>query len=282
VNETLIGLCGKLGSFKKQCEEYVSTYFDLAYEFLIQSLDPKWICVEMDICPNLETDLSGVSVPAIKLPLREPLLNNSETLNDIENDSDSCQDCKTFTVDVIAILQKMGKGALKDKLMSLCKSQMSSFLCKRVISNANANMIYNYLTTQMTPDSFCNFAAMCSNNGFQMVNNVNGIPCILCQMIAKNVRHFLDSNSTRTEIHDKLQWLCSKLSPIKDKCLSFLKNDFDIVYNYIIIALDPGIVCFLTGFCVEGSYCNSADTGTAFSEKVEVVFEELFISDANL
>lgn len=58
VHQLLLTICTQI-RWWKECTNYVNTYFDEIYAFLTDELNPKLICVAMDLCPGKKPFIAG-------------------------------------------------------------------------------------------------------------------------------------------------------------------------------------------------------------------------------
>ncbi|PIK44812.1 hypothetical protein BSL78_18317 [Apostichopus japonicus] len=125
-------LCNNLGpSIGPQCQQYVSEYGPLVFNFLLQYLDPTAICGDIGFCPAM-----------------------SEPTKLFQLNADQCTDCKNFFQDVSTILNNPStQQMIIEDIENLCNSLGPSLgpQCQQYVSEYGS-LVINFLLQYLNAD----------------------------------------------------------------------------------------------------------------------------------
>ncbi|XP_071829151.1 uncharacterized protein [Apostichopus japonicus] len=225
-------LCNNLGpSIGPQCQQYVSEYGPLVFNFLLQYLDPTAICGDIGFCPAM-----------------------SEPTKLFQLNADQCTDCKNFFQDVSTILNNPStQQMIIEDIENLCNSLGPSLgpQCQQYVSEYGS-LVINFLLQYLDPNAICGDIGFCSSTprSFEKLVKVNADQCTDCKNFFQDVVTILNNPSTQQQILQELETLCNDLGPsIGPQCQQYVSEYGPLVINFLLQYLDPASVCSQIGFC---------------------------------
>nr|CAD7594837.1 unnamed protein product [Timema genevievae] len=85
--EVLEGLCKQTRSFKSECLSLVDQYYQLAYDYLVNNLDPVEVCDLVELCKNTTVDRSQVPIwPLLPMKTIESMESSPHKIDNVGDD----------------------------------------------------------------------------------------------------------------------------------------------------------------------------------------------------
>lgn len=247
-------LCGRLGTLKTTCIEYVEQEGAEIIELLIKSVDPALVCHAMGLC--LKVQVEENTQKFYDLDVRNPL---------------NCTLCKVVFNQVKKMLadQKSQARILTYIDINLCqKIGKSREMCKTLI-DAYGPLFLDIISRDVHPDQLCVMIGMCSSQSeiIPQEDNVQNTPyCVMCEFLITVLEKYITQNSTIPEIEAWMSYVCQHVMPvsIRGECSNFVTTYGEIILNLLTSQVPPQKVCSFM------KLCTSSQNGQFFSQETDL------------
>ncbi|KAK5649661.1 hypothetical protein RI129_000690 [Pyrocoelia pectoralis] len=236
----------------KECCKIADEFAPELIDALASQMNPQVVCSVAGLCNNEHVqDLIAVeSRTYVTISKRRKPLN-------------TCEGCYK----VVEVLDTNFRQASRDQILQgalqICGRLGSlSDACSNVILN-HFNEIYNHISTNLNPESFCLMSGECkarfhnhanveiiplANTGVIHISD-DELPCELCKQLVTHLKDVLVANTTENEFHMVLEGICKQTGSFKQECLSLVDQYFAEIYNFITNELNPSVVCSVVRIC---------------------------------
>ncbi|GFR60011.1 proactivator polypeptide, partial [Elysia marginata] len=229
--------CDKLGSASKACHDAAMSKYKEFYRRFV-GVNPSSVCKVQKQCVSKKGRLS-------------PLKTKSEM----------CETCKTVVADIRSMDRDANvQAAIRGLVNETCK-YLGEFekLCERM-TDEGLEYVFEIIATEMEPEVVCQELQLCSGNGIKTeekpvpkeIVSPDGVKCVLCEFMMKEVDKMLLSNATEEAILNILDQVCTRLPPtIADQCEALLNQYKPEILKLLSKELDPENVCTFLGVCTK-------------------------------
>eukprot|EP00731_Ephydatia_muelleri_P017723 Em0010g821a len=125
-------------------------------------------------------------------------------------------------------------------------------LCTNFVSN-NFDAMWNYLQNGSDPYKICFEMGICTNETHK-APQVEGLLCIVCELVMKDLESMLVTNATAGEIEAALEKVCSLLPlTLESECKSFVTTYGPQIIKLVLNGTTPTLVCTILGLCFESN-----------------------------
>lgn len=251
-------ICPLTLSFRKQCEDLVKTYLQVALGLVVSTLDPATVCKTIGMCKKsedeIELDLFLIDLSSI----------DWETL--IGNQGDTkCDTCKT----AVQFVQNFVKS---DTVKSSIAMIIGKFVCVRLgpfrvpcekFVGTELRTILDLAARLLDPSKVCRIIRLCKNSDVVVSEEKEDsvpvledsealgiVECTACETVIGVVRAAIDTNKTEGEILKAMHGLCTRMPSVSAVvCHRFVNNYGPRLIDYIRRQLQPHDICVKLGLC---------------------------------
>ncbi|XP_077529784.1 prosaposin [Haemaphysalis longicornis] len=243
------------------CKEMVDNFIPDLIDILVSRLDPDQVCTIAGLCnPDFVTRKlqnvlqhrlfiasiqSRVFLPPMEESASTPLAEKSAT----------CTECKTAMKYAREMFQKLPLAGVQAVVLKVCEEKFGSNSpeCSALV-NVVLPPVFKYLQSMET-EEFCAYVNQCKSVAppklsIQPIVNVkDNLTCDFCKQMVEHLRQLMAANTTEEEFKQALLNFCEELGPAAEECQGLVQQYFDMVYAYLLEALDPDVFCSTLGLC---------------------------------
>jgi len=262
--QVLTSLCQLSGSFAKECLSLTNQYYDIAYSFLLNELDPKAACTILTLCESSKKTQVNLleTISASKIEPASPVMNAVELVPAKVSKTPGCILCEFVLNTIVSDLQNVTiEAAVKQALESVCKKLPSSVeeQCTTLIETYGDAILY-LLVQEIDPSTVCNSVKLCSasNNElvylpakpFTSVQPQSPNTCALCEFVMTELYDKVKDKTTEEEIKEELEAVCGYLpKSVRKDCGRLVDAYTEEIVEMILASLTPDEVCAALQLC---------------------------------
>lgn len=237
-------------------------------DMLVSRLDPDQVCTIAGLCNpdfmtrKLQTVLQHkIFMASIQSRIFLPF-SEASTPETRAKKGATCTECKTAIKYSRELFQKLPLARVKSAVLKVCQERLGTANpeCFTLV-DVVLPPVFKYLQS-MDPEEFCAYLNRCKALGspklsIQPITILkDNLTCDFCKQIVEHVRQIMAANTTEEEFKQGLLNFCEELSSAAEECQSLVQEYFDMVYAYILEALDPDGFCTTIGLCSSNSTTN--------------------------
>jgi len=262
--QVLTSLCQLSGSFAKECLSLTEQYYDVAYNFLLNELDPKQACTLLTLCEDSKTIQVNKleTIAATKIEPASPVVKPVELVPAKVSKTPGCILCEFVLNTVVSDLQNVTiEAAVKQALESVCKKLPSSVeeQCTTLVETYGDAVLY-LLVQEIDPATVCTSIKLClaSNNEpvyiptkpFTSVEPQNPNTCALCEFVLTELYEKVKDKTTEEEIKMELEAVCSYMpKSVRKDCTRLVDAYTEELVEMILASLTPDEICAALHLC---------------------------------
>ncbi|XP_055857020.1 uncharacterized protein LOC129919934 [Episyrphus balteatus] len=221
IEKELYKACGKLKKLADKCHKYIDEYGDKIAGLILLEMTPKQICRELGYCSwkNIDADIS---------------METKQTPKENKVDPPPCVLCQLIIKKLETQLNdKKTEEEIKHEVENICKLIPKNMAgrCNQFIEKYGDLIIAMVQT--VPPKEICKNLGLCPVKTSEKITTVDPPPCVLCQLIIKQLENQLVDKKTAEEIKHEVENIC-KIMP---ESISAPCNQFIEKYGNLIIAL---------------------------------------------
>ncbi|XP_076250352.1 prosaposin [Rhynchophorus ferrugineus] len=238
-----------------ECDKIADNYIPDLIETLASEMNPAAVCSVAGLCNN----------PRVHQLLTEAG-EDLQGLTVSENTRNRCENCNTVMDIVVKKFNDLTQIEFMNDLLEFCgKFSSYSDACTNIVIKHFPD-IYSFLKAKLNSNDVCLLSGECYTNfhkheveitpmskiGYVHPEGKDDLPCDLCKQLVTHLREVLIANTTEMEFKQVLEGLCKQTRSFKDECLSFVKEYYDTLYNYLVKELNATAACDVIGICPNG------------------------------
>uniref|UniRef100_A0A1E1X7J6 Putative saposin n=1 Tax=Amblyomma aureolatum TaxID=187763 RepID=A0A1E1X7J6_9ACAR len=268
LREVLEGSCAliPIGFISDLCKKMVDDFIPDLIDILVSRLDPDQVCTIAGLCnPDFVTKKlqsllqHRVFVASTQSRIFLPLAKVSTSVSDTKKTA-TCTKCKTAMKYARELFQKLPLAGVKSAVLKVCQEKLGSTNpeCFTLV-DVLLPSVFKYLQS-MDPEEFCAYLGHCKaltqsppKLSIPPITQLkDNLTCDFCKQVVEHIRQILASNTSEQEFKQALLNFCEELGPAAEECQSIVDEYFDMVYSYLLEALDPDTFCSTIGLCTTG------------------------------
>lgn len=236
VKELFLGFCKNLGSFEKQCEDFINENFQEIYDFLTDEMDPHLVCNALGLCPNGN---SKSTIHLAKLKPAEKMVGRPGS-----GDSDS------------PLTPQLDSNAIPGSAQVAEEKVHTKLPFSRKAQLPQTPESLQLPETRLIPQTM-------------ILGGRSPVTCALCEYALHELQNILMENKTEAAIKAALDRLCALLpSTINDECQAFVAQYGDAILALLAQQIDPSQVC------VKLKICDGKDSDEKVHVKTKFPFQK--------
>jgi saposin len=261
----LEGFCSQMPTIADECVSLAEQYYDTIYSYLVNGLDANKTCVMIGICSHkVDDSFRAPSMPLLSSELfPAPVQSievhtvNKDALDSIRlyKDGKVCTACE-YTMNLVHI--ELNKHGIQDNILQRVRGECKKLpvyirQCEDLI-DMFGDQIMNAIYQGTNPRLVCPLIKMCPPNmNFEFLQEtaVQEKPtCPFCLFAMQEVRDIVSSNTTKANVENVLDQLCTHLpSNLKSQCVEFVKDYSSEVVDMILANFTPQEACVFIKLC---------------------------------
>uniref|UniRef100_A0A023G3H6 Putative prosaposin n=1 Tax=Amblyomma triste TaxID=251400 RepID=A0A023G3H6_AMBTT len=269
LREVLEGSCAliPIGFISDLCKKMVDDFIPDLIDILVSRLDPDQVCTIAGLCnPDFVTKkLQGLLqhrafVASIQSRIFLPMAKVSSSVSDAKKAS-TCTECKTAMKYARELFRKLPWAEVKSAVLKVCQEKLgtTSSECYALVDILLPS-VFKYLQS-LDPEEFCAYLGRCPaltqsppKLRIPPIAHKDNLTCDFCKQIVEHLRQILASNTTEQEFKQALLNFCEVVGSAAEECQVLVDEYFDMVYSYLLEALDPDTFCSTIGLCSNEKY----------------------------
>ncbi|XP_054918958.2 uncharacterized protein Sap-r [Dermacentor andersoni] len=263
LREVLEGSCAliPIEFVSKLCKDMVDNFIPDLIDILVSRLDPDQVCTIAGLCnPDFVTRKlqnlleHKVFMASMQSRLFLPLSKEGASASSAKKEA-TCAECKTAMKHSRELFKKLPLAGVKSAALKACQGRLGTAdpECSTLV-NVFLPSVFKYLQS-LNPEEFCAYVDRCKAPSPPKLSippitaAKDNLTCDFCKQLVEHVRQILASNTTEQEFKQALLNFCEELGAAAEECQSFVDDYFDMVYSYLLEALDPNVFCSTIGLC---------------------------------
>lgn len=263
LREVLEGSCAliPIKFISEMCKDMVDNFIPDLIDILVSRLDPDQVCTIAGLCnPDFVTrklqDLleHKVFMASMQSRLFLPLSKEDAPASSVKKEA-TCTECKTAMKHSRELFKKLPLAGVKSAVLKACQGRLGTANpeCSTLV-NVFLPSVFKYLQS-LNPEEFCAYVDRCKALSPPKLSippitvAKDNLTCDFCKQLVEHVRQILAANTTEQEFKQALLNFCEELGAAAEECQSFVDDYFDMVYSYLLEALDPNVFCSTIGLC---------------------------------
>jgi len=275
--DVLTSLCKLSGSFAEECLSLTSEYYDVAYEFLLNELNPKAACTVLTLCENskknqqetfsyIQIQPASSTVQAVKLIPAEKIsgseFNAVEAIDADVSKGTGCIFCEYILHEIVSDLQNATiEAEVKEVLEHVCSRLPASIekQCQVTIETYGDAILF-LLVQELDPSTVCATLKLCPSsdnevvvlpvNPFRSRKPQDANTCALCEFAISELYNKIKDDKTEANVKKELEMVCGYLpKSIRTDCVHLVDMYTEQIIEMILADLTPDEVCVTLKLC---------------------------------
>ncbi|XP_063217466.1 prosaposin [Bacillus rossius redtenbacheri] len=234
--DMLVGFCKQTKSFQSECLSLVDQYYQIAYEFMVNGLDPAEVCITVQLCPQTTHKeqapvwplVASEVVEAAKLSPAEKV-ESTKIRASVINPAQEVESSDDIMIPWIPLntAHKQVTGA-KLHRVSLTKDDSAV--------KASHVGAFQLPAERLMPQA--------------MLGVGNKDACEFCQYFLHYLQQAITAPKTESELKELVESACTHLpTSVSEQCRSFVETYGDAAIALLAQDIDPSMVCPMLRIC---------------------------------